>query len=115
MGYQGRLVRCTEFLIAVDPELTSSCPDYDALVWREACFTLLPSVRDLVKALGEDDTIAEWLGQILGEGRIETSDLPLLKATLVESGHENCDPLIAALVIPPERFFDGNELVRREN
>lgn len=101
-----RLRRVDSIFITNDAEVSSECPDYDMIYWRNDIYILAASsINDLLKIFGMNDRFIRWLTVLFNYGEIPIEERPILKQHLNEAKCSASDDLFSRLVLPFERRF----------
>jgi hypothetical protein len=92
--------------ITHDEEISSECPMYDLIIWRNRYLFLATSpIHILFEIFGMTVLFVRWLGLLIKHGEIPIEEQPLLRQCLAEAGVSKSEDLLSSLVLPFDRRF----------
>jgi hypothetical protein len=97
-----------EIWITGDPQVSSECPGYDVVYWRDLCLILATSsVHRLLGALGMGPRFLRWLQLLLEGGEIPIEDRTVLREHLVAAKGADGADIMSGLALRLDRRFGG--------
>jgi len=100
-------IRLSSILIGLDTEISSACPDYDIVIWRDWCL-ILPSspIKDLFDIFGMNENFLIWLSTLVRFVGIPEEKRLIFKQQLTDTKAIKCADLFDRLVeLQPRRYF----------